>query len=98
METNGPRKDTGGGSCAHSEAKAGGCGKVPPASGCSPGCAFTLGLYGTICEKSGRGSETTCSTSGSSSLAAAALAAFLFVIIPTFCKVAKQALQMYLNV
>lgn len=35
--TNGPRKHIGGGSWAQSAAKAGGCGKVPPANGCSYG-------------------------------------------------------------
>lgn len=34
-ETNGPRKQIGGGNCAHKAANAGGCGKVPPANGCS---------------------------------------------------------------
>lgn len=34
-ETNGPRKQMGGGNCAHKAANAGGCGKVPPANGCS---------------------------------------------------------------
>lgn len=53
--TNGPRKQTGGGSCAQSAAKAGGCGNVPPANGCSYGYGFAFGLYGIIWEKSGLG-------------------------------------------
>lgn len=53
--TNGPRKQTGGGNCAQSAANAGGCGNVPPAIGCSYGYGLDFGLYGIICEKSGRG-------------------------------------------
>lgn len=37
IATNGPRKQFGGGSIEHSVANAGGCGNVPPGSGCSPG-------------------------------------------------------------
>lgn len=62
MATNGPRKQTGGGNCAQRAAKAGGCGKVPPANGCSYGYGFDFGLYGIICEKSGRGSWHTTSS------------------------------------
>lgn len=60
--TNGPRKQIGGGNCAHNAANAGGCGNVPPAIGCSPGYGFDFGLYGIICEKSGRGSWHTTSS------------------------------------
>lgn len=54
METNGPRKQAGGGKLEHKAAKAGGWGNVPPANGCEPGGAFGLGLKGIICVKSGR--------------------------------------------
>lgn len=61
-ETNGPRKQAGGGNCPQSAAKAGGCGNVPPAIGCSYGYGFDFGLYGIICEKSGRGNWHTTSS------------------------------------
>lgn len=62
IATNGPRKQLGGGSCEHKAAKAGGCGNVPPANGCSPGNVVSFGLYGIICEKSGRGNWLTTSS------------------------------------
>lgn len=47
-DTNGPRKQTGGGNMLHRDANAGGCGKVPPANGCSYGNGLAFGLYGII--------------------------------------------------
>lgn len=61
--TNGPWKQLGGGSRVHRCAAAGGYGNVPPGTGCSPGCAFTFGLYGIICDVSGRGSGESSSLS-----------------------------------
>lgn len=56
IDTNGPLKHTGGGNIAQSAESAGGWGNDPPANGCSPWYEFFFGLYGIICEKSGRGS------------------------------------------
>lgn len=87
--TNGPRKQTGGGSIAQRAARAGGCGNVPPANGCSYGNGFNFGLYGIICEKSGRGSWLTVSS--------LSIAADFGLNNPVFCRQSEIMILMQLQ-